>query len=444
MLLTYAGRQHRFGSQRLAEFLALLREAHPSWVDFATLSRQLPGLSPRQLARFVNRLDAAGLPLVVATTKTRGPFCLAVAPETLGLPAWCGRAVVGRPMAAAEALPAPAHLPLDALVREAWVDWAIALLQARIRQRRGSDNGFADCLALLATAEAAASQLPPLAGDVVRVRHAQVLARAGRHREAGFALRRVNTAVRAGLADPLVRAAACQIRAKSHYDRNQLVEAERLAIAAPPDPPTPQSLNLQALLAGRGALQAGPEAASGLLAQALSLLIRALASVLLGYGDDGLLDALSFNFANNLDRCLELGMLPANAGDTVLAWLAANAAICRELGVGGDSVLAELKVVEASQRYGRWPTRWPAGVVMPAGPRQLLVEAEAKARRSGNALEIAECLRLRACLTANATSARLLYFEAMDLLREFDRRDIAESLKAEWQQRFGSVPTGRR
>ena len=83
MKLLYREQPYPFRSRGLFLFLRILQDAYPGWVELAAIEIRLPGISPRQLARFVDLLEAAGLPLVRYETKTRGRFRLAVEPASI-------------------------------------------------------------------------------------------------------------------------------------------------------------------------------------------------------------------------------------------------------------------------------------------------------------------------------------------------------------------------
>lgn len=87
MRLTYDNRPYSFRSPGLLVFLRLLADAHPAWVDLAGIEARLPGIDRRQIARFIDTLAAADLPLVAYETKTRGRFRLTVAPALIAFPA---------------------------------------------------------------------------------------------------------------------------------------------------------------------------------------------------------------------------------------------------------------------------------------------------------------------------------------------------------------------
>ena len=445
MHICFRENSYVFRSKGLFAFLRVLQEAHPGWVDMASLVATLPGTGPRQLARYLDSLEDAGLALVSYETKTRGPFRLAVAPETISF--------AGTPLPDVQprtALPAPASVEaLDVFLAPAWVAWVLALLHATLATHEGALSGEEGALSYLDSAETAAAELPTWAAAVVHVHRAHILERESRYREAAHCLKRVETAVRQGHAHPVAASRAQIIRAKMRYDQARYDEAERLLGLLPHqgDFNCPHSLNMQALLAGRKFLNAGDEEAPRLLAQALSHLAEALGLVFLWHGDSSLLNALCYNFGNNLLRGVRRGMLPDSCADTAMQWLAANLLACRKLGIGDDSVLTNLLLVDVGLEHGYSMARWPPllrqGLNAYGTLEDLLTASLADARGTGHRLELAHCLLRQVRMVPSEAGAAEAYQEAAELFAELGQKDKLAVLADSWRSRFGTAPPTR-
>lgn len=445
MQLRYRETSHHFRSPGLFVFLRILKTAHPDWVDMAMLAKQLPGVHPRQLARFVDQLETAGLPVVRYETKTRGRYRLAVDPEAISFdeaPEVLSEtgAIVQQPHTACAG-------PLDAYLSDSWVTWVVALIHATLALHEGHLSGEKGVLGYLDIAEAATGCLPPWTVSVVHARRAHALERESRFREAALWLRRVDTAVRDGHAHPAAGVRAQLIRAKMHYDRSRYDEAERL-LAHPPAPggqiQCPHWLNMSALVTGRKFLQASAAEAPQLLAQTFSSLAEAFGYIFLWQGDTSLLDGLCYNFGNNLMRGVNSGLLPKACADVAMQWLAANQLVCRKLGVGDDSVLAELLFVDIGLEHGYSTEHWPVllrqGLNISEDLSGFLSTTLARARKTGNRLEIAQCLRRQVRLASSIAQAKHAYFEAIGLFDDLGRKDVIKRIAEEWQIRFGTTP----
>lgn len=449
MKLLYRERAYPFRSRGLFLFLRILKDAYPGWVDLAGIEARLPGVNPRQLARFIDLLKAEELPLVAFETKTRGRYRLAVEPGEIAFEGASGLS------APAENLPPRPTPPLsaatdaatlDMLTSESWIEWVLALVHAHITLQSGRISGEGGALGYLDMAEAAAQGLPPWASSVIQVRRAQALARESRYREAAFCLRQVETSARNGMAHPAALSRARLVKAKIRYDQARFAEAAQLlgASAAETAAPCSHALNLRALLLGREFMAAGGDEAPRLLAQTLSTLAEALGNVFLGYGDSSMLDALTFNFGNSLLRSVKKGVLPESSTETVMEWLATNQLVNRKLGIGDDSVLAYLLLVDVGLDHGYHPLHWPPilrrSLKLPGTLDGLLELALAEARQMGNRLEIAQCLRRKVRLAINAQTARDAYFEARPLFLDLGRREDARQMADEWRALFGAPP----
>lgn len=448
MKLLYREHAYAFRSPGLFLFLRMLKDASPDWVDLASIEARLPGIQPRQLARFIELLEAAGLPLVNYETKTRGRFRLTVEPEAL---AFSGEQVshpATTPGASASFIP-PIGTPLAVYQDAAWVTWVVGLIHSNLALHEGELSGHDGALAHLDTAEAATLALPFWTASVVLVRRAALLSKEARYREAISCLRRVDTAMRQGHAHPAAMAQAHLVRAKLCYDQGRYAEAERfLGLAAAPTLcHHPHHLNMQALLSGRNFLATATPEVPALLVQTLSTLAEAMGYVFLGHGDFSLLDGLCYNFANNLLRGIQRGVVAAEAADTVMQWLAANMLVCRKMGIGEDSVLANLLLIDVCLDHGCSVKEWPSllhGEVNACGDLAgLLAKALAQARQTGTRLEIAQCLRRQVRLAASPEVAKRAYVEAVELFGDQGRKDLIKVMAEDWINKYGKTPPAR-
>ena len=445
MQFLHQERAYSFRSPGLFLFLRLLLEAAPGWIDLAGIRQHMPGIDPRQLARFVDLLEARGLPLVHYETKTRGRFRLAVSPEQLTLPAG-----PYRPRQAAFRSPVDSPSVLSPRLadyqNEAWVAWVVALVHSTQALHSGHLSGKDSALDHLEAAEAASRTLPVWTVSIVHLRRAHILERASRYREAAFWLRRVDTAVRQGTAHPATQGRAQLVRAKMRYDQARYEEAERVLESLPEEvgQACPHRLNMKALVSGRKFLSASEAESEGLLARTLAALAEALGYVFLWHSDTSLLDALCYNFGNNMLRGIKRGLIPKARADTVMQWLAANMLVCRKLGVGEDSILANLLLIDVGLEHGNSVERWPHLLRYGSdfyGDLDVLLDKTLKqARQTGNRLEIAQCLRRQVQLAASSDEAARAYFEAVALFAEQGRKDVVAELAEDWRDRFGTSP----
>lgn len=435
MELFYRGHGYRLRSPGLLLFLELLQRHAPNWVDLAAINAVLPGIAPRQLARFIDNLEALQLPLVSYETKTRGRYRLAVPAAEVGLHA--RGAVSQNPSLSApprsQAALAPVALPQ--LLDENWIAWTIELVYSQLRLSDGHLGDEGGALTSLACAELACRSLPPWARSVVDLRRALVLGKTGQFREAQHCLRRVCTAIRSGLAHPGAARRLPLILAKLDYDRGRYGPAEtRLGELPPPVGVDAGFLNMRALLNGRKLLAAGPDEAPAILADVLADLTLALGDIFLGNSDTGTLDCLSFNIGNNILRAVRQGILPPGAADFALQWFACNRLVCRKFGIGDESILVDLLLVDVGLEFGYSVARWPRGLtdglsdITDLG--KLLADALGHARRSGNPLEIAECLLRQVHYLPDNTAAEAAYHEAWEICDSLGRGDLRIALTA--------------
>jgi len=445
MKLFYRKQTYSFRSRGLFQFLKILQDACPDWVDLAGIEARLPDINPRQLARFIDLLEAAGLPLVDYETKTRGRFRLAVKPDAISFSGDKGLPVAST-AAPAEPLTPMTTLPLAVYQDEAWISWVIALLHSNLALHDGRMSGNEGALDHLDSAEAATASLPLWTVSVVHIRRAFVLVRESRFREASFWLRRVDTSIRDGHAHPSAQVRVQLIRAKMRYDQARYDEAEQLLVL-PTDlgrSHCPHRINLLALISGRKFLAANEAEAPILLSQTLAMLTEAFGQVFLWHGDSSLLDGLCYNFANNLLRGIRRGLIPETCADTVMKWLAANILVCRKMGIGEDSVLAALLLIDVGLDYGYSITKWPHllrnELDISGDLEGLLTKSLAQARQMGNTLEIAQCLKRKMRLATTPDMATGSYSEASELLRKQGRKDLLHGLAEEWQRLFSTPP----
>ena len=445
MKLLYHKQAYSFRSRGLFQFLRIVQDAHPGWVDLAGIEARLPGIDPRQLARFVDLLEAADLPLVDYETKTRGRFRLAVKPDAIAFSGDKALPVASTP-APAEPFAPLTTLPLAVYQDEAWISWVVALLHSNLALHDGRLSGDAGALDYLGEAEAATATLPLWTVSVVHIRRAFVLVRESRFREASFWLRRVDTAIRDGHAHHAAQTRVQLIRAKMRYDQARYDEAEQLLALPTPSGHAhcPHRINLLALISGRKFLAANETEAPILLSQTLAMLAEAFGQVFLWHGDSSLLDGLCYNFANNLLRGIRRGVIPETCADTVMQWLAANMLVCRKMGIGEDSVLAALLLIDVGLDYGYSIAKWPPLLRNELGVsgelEGLLTKSLAQARQMGNTLEITQCLRRQLRLETQAAQAAIVYFEATELLRKQGRKDLLHELAEDWQRLFSTPP----
>lgn len=446
MKLLYRERSYSFRSRGLFQFLHILQEAYPGWVDLAAIKARLPGIDPRQLARFIDLLESSELPLVRYETKTRGRFKFAVKPDAI---AYSGdqEQLPEITTATPQSPTLTDTIPLAVYQNEAWVAWVIALLHSTLALHDGYHSKENDALKFLDEAETACHTLPLWTISVVHIRRASILEKDSHYREATYWLRRVDTAARQGHAHPAAQARAQLIRAKLRYDQARYAEAESL-LALPSEPGAayhcPHRLNMQALITGRKLLAASNSEAPRLLSQTLSLLAEAIGHVFLWHGDTSLLDALCYNFANNLLRGIKRGLIPEACADTVMQWLVANMLACRKLGVGEDSVLANLLLIDVGLDHGytieQWPRLLHCELSASGDLAGLLAKALTQARKSGNRLEIAQCLKRKVRLATSQESAKRAYFEAVELFRQQGRKELIQELADTWRSRFNESP----
>lgn len=431
MRLTYCGGTYIFRSAGLHRFLQTLKQAHPVKLDLATLQTRMPGTAPRQFARFIDLLEARSLALVAYRTKTRGPYSFNVDPVSLEM----GDA--GSALTPAVSIAPISYEELNVYQKAAWVEWAVALARSILSSQCGDFSKVGDDLDI---AECAARHLPAWTLSIVYARRVHQYERESRYREAAHYLRRLEGVDRDGLAHPGALTRARLSKAKIRYDQGRLDDAERILASCRwmEGAHDPLWLNVNALLHGRRFLQSKTD--GDLLAKTFASLSESLGYVLLLQGDMSLLNALSYNFGNNVLRGIKAGLFPQNSADSALQWLAANLLICRKFGVGDDSVLINLLIVDVALEFGintvRWPTLLQQEIKMLDGLESFLDQSLVLARAMGNRLEIAQCLRRQVRLAKNSVDRKRAHKEAMELFAELGRKDLMQEMKREAQS-FG-------
>ncbi|MBI3286077.1 MAG: hypothetical protein HYZ65_14675 [Burkholderiales bacterium] len=437
MRFTYCGKTYTFRSAGLLRFLRILKDAHPEKLDLATLQMRMPGTAPRQIARFIDLLEAQSLALVAYQTKTRGSYFLNVDPVTLEM----GDAVSALTPSVSSA--PMSYEGLAVYQKTEWVEWTVALAQSILSSQCGDFSKVCDYLDI---AEGAASSLPAWTLSVVYARRVHQYERESRYREAAHCLRRIETAARDGLAHPGALTRARLSRAKMRYDQGRLDDAERILAScrSMEGARDPMWLNFNALLHGRRFLKSKTD--GDLLAKTFAALSESLGYVFLLQGDISLLNALSYNFGNNILRGVQAGLFSQKCSDIVLQWLAANLLICRKFGVGEDSILSNLLIVDVALEFGMHTGRWPAllhqEIKMLEGLEAFLNQSLLSARAMGNRLEIAQCLRRQARLAKNSVDAKSAHREAMELFAELGRKDLMLEMKQDAQFYAGAANQG--
>lgn len=416
----------------MAVFLGAIRDAWPEAVNFAAMEKHMPAITTRQLARFIDLLESRNLYLVEYGTKTRGPFRLSCSPQEVR--------IVGTPRSTVQTqtLPQNHHwLPsCEELTDKHWIDWVLAMQQAILALQDGNFDGEQGVFAALSHAGNCLGNLPRWCLGPVLAREAHALIRCSRHREASYCLRRASSEVRLGYAHPALAERIALTYAKMLFDSARLDRAElKLAEARAAHPPvSPAVLNMEALLSGKRIATASPADAKNRLTNTLKLLAEAFGHILLGNGDATQLDALSFNFGNNLWRGVEHRILGSEEADTAMRWLAANMFICKKQGIGDDSILVNLLIFDIGIRHGyqisNWPTVLRQVLNNASAPDALLADSLQRARRQGNRLEIAECRMRQAGRQAGSDDGRLAFIEARELFQELGRRDKLLELAA--------------
>lgn len=443
MKLTLGDEAFYFRSRGLFVFLNLLKEAYPNWVDLNAVYAVLPNTTPRQIARYIDLLEADNVRLVEYKTKTKGKFRLSVTPQLLTLPVLNTPPVLSKTNADKNndsvALNTDQQSKLADYLNSDWLVWLLGILQAHLALMDGHLCAEQGALLHLNTALQASEKLPVWTKSIVYVRLGHVHTRKCEYAQAHAWLRKAETLQRAGLAHPAVALRLSILRAKLRYDQGNFAETKVLLNTAPTNnAPSPQLLSMQALLFGQQCFNDLINAPS-YFNNAFDLLSQAIGGVLLWQEDTSLLDALTYNFGNLMLRAVKLNVLPTAHFDLVAQWLASNIVVCRKLGVGEDSVLTDLLLFDVAHEHGVNTHDWHDYIKHSqpnfSKPHLILQRAERHARRQANQLELAECLR-REMWIADSAKAQKCYTEALSILDAIKRQDIAQQLKVEFKQRF--------
>lgn len=146
-------------------------------------------------------------------------------------------------------------------------------------------------------------------------------------------------------------------------------------------------------------------------------------------GDCELLDALSFNFGNNILRGIREGAIPPNQAEVALKWFALNLFICREIGIGDHSIYTSLLIVDVIEEFGISTANLPVHLVdkmlsTVAGRVKFLNEKLITAKKHRNRLEISECLLRIGKITPSASLAADCFQEAKEIAGELYNNDL--------------------
>lgn len=422
--LHFQGQAHRFRSKDLLHFLRLIHCNHPQVTKLQDIKQSFPSISGKQLARYIETLEERGLALLNYQTKTRGPYQLKVAHQTLQLPHL--ETIAGAESAHTKSLETSflKALNLNDFLNPAWIEWINNLLQSNLCLQSAKfsyedDGNFR----FLQQAENAALKLPSWAKLVVDVCHAHHLERASRYRDASKYLKRIEKAALHQHIPPIILARARLCRAKILYDQGRYQDSQAalndVQILSTHFPPLWR--NMQGLLNGQRLNQSTTNSAqtSHDLDHALLSFLEGMTDIFMHNGDYSILDALSFNYANNLYRAIKKSLVGTEHMKTVLHWFLLNILICREVGIGDHSIYTHLLIVDMIDEFKLSKSKLPEPLMnlldTPARRRQYLQRYLNIARKSGNRLEIAECLMRMGQRAEQAEQAQTYFDEAMEL-----------------------------
>lgn len=422
--LHFQGKAHRFRSKDLLHFLRLIHCNHPQATKLQDIKQSFPSISGKQLARYIETLEERGLALLNYQTKTRGPYQLKVAHQTLQLPPIEATAPVESPKTETSVPSFLEKLTIDDFLNPAWIEWISNLMQANLclqsaqfSYEEGGNFRF------LQQAETAALTLPSWARLVVDVCHAHHLERASRYRDASTYLKRIEKAALHQHIPPIILARARLCRTKILYDQGRYHDSQKelngVQILSTHFPPLWR--NMQGLLNGQRLNQASTISTQTRqdLDQALLSFLEGMTDIFMHNGDYSILDALSFNYANNLYRAIKKSLISTEHMKTVLHWFLLNILICREVGIGDHSIYTHLLIVDMIDEFNLSKSSLPDQLAhlldTPARRRQYLQRYLNIARKSGNRLEIAECLMRLGQRTEHHDQAQAHFEEAMEL-----------------------------
>ncbi len=438
--LQFNNQHYRFRNKNIFQFLRLIKDKHPHPTQLQDIEKALPKLSGKQLARYVELLEERELPLLHYHTKTRGPYRLCVPYEALLLPAEDSTNSAHTPPAQAQAQLNSAPTPSIAhYFHPAWKEWVDYLTQAHLclhsthfSYEEGSNFGF------LEQARSAARHLPKWTRYVVDVCHAHHLERASEYRKASYYLRKIESAALHQQVPPIVVARARLCRAKILYDQGRYADSENILnqvqLLNTHFPPLWR--NVQGLLTGQQLNQSpssSPQLAS-LLDKTLASFLDGMTDIFMQNGDYSVLDALSFNYANNLYRAIKKELIASSHIKTVLEWFLLNIFICREIGIGDHSIYTHLLMVDIIDEFELDKSMLPKQLLQHLGNaaarRQYLQKYLKVARKSGNRVEIAECLLRLAQRENEDRQAKTYFAEAMELGLGLDNKTLLKDIRA--------------
>lgn len=422
--LHFQGQAHRFRSKDLLHFLRLIHCKHPQATKLQDIKQSFPSISGKQLARYIETLEERGLTLLNYQTKTRGPYQLRVAHQALQLPP-SETSVSTEIQHTEKRVPSfLQQLRIDDFLNPAWIEWIDNLMQANLCLQSAKfsyeDGGN---FKFLQQADIAAQTLPTWAQLVVDACHAHHLERASRYRDASKYLKRIDKAALHQHIPAIILARARLCRAKILYDQGRYQDSQEVLngvqILSTHFPPLWR--NMQGLLSGQRLNQASAICAQTHhdLEQTLFSFLEGMTDIFMHNGDYSLLDALSFNYANNLYRAIKKSIVGTEHMKTVLHWFLLNILICREVGIGDHSIYTHLLIVDMIDEFKLSKSSLPDQLAhlldTPARRRLYLQRYLNIARKSGNRLEIAECLMRLGQRAEQAEQAQSYFEEAMEL-----------------------------
>ncbi|WP_395007893.1 hypothetical protein [Undibacterium sp.] len=436
MSINYLGKTYTFRSQGLLAFLRFLVGKHPNPVCYADLQLRFTGLTPRQIARYIDAIEAHDglLGVVTYRTKTRGPFHLNAESTALQFK----KPAIQTPMtvASSRVQHQVESATLSQCLSPAWVDWVRGLLLATLGLNRLHNSDQVDAFGFLDMATIAAEQLPPWAGFIVMNCRAHHLERESRYREAHYILRKITSAASDGFVKPSILSRAHLCRAKIQYDQGRYQDSEKTLMSLANDSYSapPAWLNVHALNLGQKFNQskAAPPEQEAHLSEILSTFLEAIGDTFMLYGDSRTLDALSFNFGNNLLRAIRKKLLPDSHVQTVLDWFVLNLLICNRMAIGNDSIYTHLLIVDVLEEFSVNVERLPIELRDLAQSRakreNYLKKNLSLARISGNRPEIAECLLRIGKITLNTEFAHSCFKEACEIASELAHKNLTQRI----------------
>lgn len=434
--LHFQGQAHRFRSKDLIHFLRLIHDKHPQVTKLQDIKQSFPTISGKQLARYVETLENRGLTLLDYQTKTRGPYQLKVAHRSLQFPTMSPLVPVQTESLALTYLE---KLDINDFLNPSWVKWIDNLMQANLCLHNAKFSyELGGNFEFLKQAENATTTLPSWAKLIVDFYHAHHLERTSRYRDASNYLKRIEKAALHGHIPPIILARARLCRAKILYDQGRYQDSQEMLnnVQLTSNYAPPLWRNMQGLLRGQRLNQAGTDSPqmNQDLGQALMSFLEGIIDIFMHNGDYSVLDALSFNYANNLYRAIKKSMIGTEHMKTVLHWFVLNILICREVGIGDHSIYTHLLIVDMIEEFKLNKSDLPDSLVhlvdTPANRLQYLRRFLDIARKSGNRLEIAECLMRIGRATEQTKQAQPYFDEAMNLALSVANPTLLKEIRA--------------